>query len=145
MRRLRRGPQSGAGEGTATNDCGDELLVMAAQGGNPQAFAQLYDRYQDVVLRFCFYRLGSWDEAGDAAQQTFTEAFAGLKRFRDRDDSFGPGCCGSRTTTSSISIGGERAARTSFSNRRSRSRWISLARDAGHRRRSRSAACGLRY
>jgi RNA polymerase sigma-70 factor (ECF subfamily) len=69
-------------------DGGDELLVAAAQRGNPQAFALLYDRYQDTMLRFCFYRLGSWDEAGDAAQQTFTEAFAGLKSFRDKDDSF---------------------------------------------------------
>jgi RNA polymerase sigma-70 factor, ECF subfamily len=87
MRRPRRGPQSG-GHATLPPDCGDDLLVAAAQGGDPQAFAQLYDRYQVVVLRYCFYRLGSWDEAGDAAQQTFTDAFAGLKRFRDRDDSF---------------------------------------------------------
>jgi RNA polymerase sigma-70 factor (ECF subfamily) len=87
MRRLRRGPQPGDQEALPPG-CGDDLLVAAAQSGNPQAFAELYDRYQDVVLRFCFYRLGSWDEAGDAAQQTFTDAFAGLKRFRDRNDSF---------------------------------------------------------
>jgi RNA polymerase sigma-70 factor (ECF subfamily) len=87
MRRLGRRPKQG-GQEALPPGCGDDLLVAAAQGGNPNAFAQLYDRYQDVVLRFCFYRLGSWDEAGDAAQQTFTDAFAGLKRFRDRDDSF---------------------------------------------------------
>jgi RNA polymerase sigma-70 factor (ECF subfamily) len=87
MRGLWRGPQREDREALPPKS-GDDVLVAAAQGGNPHAFAQLFDRYQDVVLRFCFYRLGSWDEAGDAAQQTFTEAFAGLNRFRDRDDSF---------------------------------------------------------
>jgi RNA polymerase sigma-70 factor (ECF subfamily) len=69
-------------------DAGDDVLVAAAQRGDVRAFARLYDRYQDRVLRFCYYRLGDWDEAGDAAQEVFTDAFAGLRRFRDRDDSF---------------------------------------------------------
>jgi RNA polymerase sigma-70 factor (ECF subfamily) len=64
---------------------GDDVLVAAAQRGDARAFALLFDRYQDLVLRYCFYRLDGWDEAGDAAQQIFADAFAGLKRFRDKD------------------------------------------------------------
>jgi RNA polymerase sigma-70 factor (ECF subfamily) len=82
---LRR-PRGGEGEPAA--DAADELLVAAAQRGDPRAFALLYDRYQDPVLRFCFFRLGTWDEAGDAAQQVFTDALGSLPRFRDRDDAF---------------------------------------------------------
>ena len=87
MRGAWRGPRRG-GEEEPPAEAGDDVLVAAAQRGDPHAFARLYDRYQDRVLRFCYYRLGSWDEAGDAAQQVFTDAFAGLGRFRDRDDSF---------------------------------------------------------
>jgi RNA polymerase sigma-70 factor (ECF subfamily) len=86
MRGTLQRPRGGEGEPAA--DGTDELLVAAAQRGDPRAFALLYDRYQDRVLRYCFYRLGTWDEAGDAAQQVFTDALGGLARFHDRDDAF---------------------------------------------------------
>ena len=54
------------------------------------AFAPLYERYRDDVLRYCFYCLGDWDEAADAAQQIFANAMAGLPRFADRGDTFRP-------------------------------------------------------
>lgn len=54
------------------------------------AFAPLYERYRDDMLRYCYYCLGDWDEAADAAQQVFANAMAGLPRFVDRGDSFRP-------------------------------------------------------
>ena len=62
-------------------------LVVAAQADH-RAFAPLYERYQDDLLRYCFYRLGDWDEAADATQQIFANALAGLAGFVDRGDSF---------------------------------------------------------
>jgi RNA polymerase sigma-70 factor (ECF subfamily) len=66
---------------------GDAALVAAARR-DPAAFERLYDRFADPVLNFCYYRLGAWEEAEDAAQQVFANAYAGLDRFRDRDGSF---------------------------------------------------------
>jgi RNA polymerase sigma-70 factor, ECF subfamily len=65
----------------------DAALVAAARLV-PAAFEPLYARYRDDVLRYCFYCLGDWEEAADAAQQVFTDAIAGLPRFVERGDSF---------------------------------------------------------
>jgi RNA polymerase sigma-70 factor, ECF subfamily len=64
-------------------ETGDAALVRAAQGGDPRAVACLYERYQDPILRFCYYRLGDWEDAGDAAQQVFVDALGALGRFHD--------------------------------------------------------------
>src|SRR4051794_14837720 len=68
---------------------GDAALVAAAQV-NPAAFDQLFARYADPVLNYCYYRLGSWEEAEDAAQQIFANAFAGLGRFPVQESSSFP-------------------------------------------------------
>jgi RNA polymerase sigma-70 factor (ECF subfamily) len=68
---------------------GDADLVAAARRER-RAFAPLYERYRDDVLRYCFYRLGDWDDAADAAQQVFANALAALPRFVDRGDTFRP-------------------------------------------------------
>jgi len=68
---------------------GDAVLAAAARV-DVQAFAILYERYRDDLLRYAFYCLGEWDEAADATQQVFANAMAGLPRFEDRDDSFRP-------------------------------------------------------
>jgi RNA polymerase sigma-70 factor, ECF subfamily len=65
----------------------DAALVAAAQC-SPTAFAPLYARYRNEVLRYYFYCLGDWEEAADAAQQVFANVIAGLPRFVDRGDSF---------------------------------------------------------
>ena len=48
----------------------------------PEATAtcDLYERYSAQLLRFCFHKLGNREEAEDAVQQTFLNAFRGLKR-----------------------------------------------------------------
>ncbi len=52
--------------------------LTAAQGGDPQAFARLYDRHAAVVLSLC-RRLGS-AEAEDAVQETFIRAYRMLDK-----------------------------------------------------------------
>jgi RNA polymerase sigma-70 factor (ECF subfamily) len=67
----------------------DAALVAAAQVDRT-AFASLFDRYWDHVFRFCFYRVGDWQEAEDAASQIFVNALDALGRFQigERDDTF---------------------------------------------------------
>jgi RNA polymerase sigma-70 factor (ECF subfamily) len=65
-----------------------DVALVAAVQADRTAFAALYERYQDDLLRYCFYGLGDWDEAADATQQIFANALAALPRFTDRGDSF---------------------------------------------------------
>ena len=44
------------------------------------ATQDLYERYSAQLLGYCFHKLGSREEAEDAVQQTFLNAFRGLKR-----------------------------------------------------------------
>ena len=81
--------QSRAEPQPAASLTSDAALTAAARLDR-LAFAPLYERYRDDVLRYCFYCLGDWDEAADAAQQVFANAMAGLPRFADRDDTFRP-------------------------------------------------------
>jgi RNA polymerase sigma factor (sigma-70 family) len=48
----------------------------------PEATAtqELYERYSGQLLGFCFHKLGNREEAEDAVQQTFLNAFRGLQR-----------------------------------------------------------------
>jgi RNA polymerase sigma-70 factor (ECF subfamily) len=86
MRGWRRGRRPEGGEPPG-RDPGDAELIAAAQA-DLRAFAPLYGRYQDDLLRYCLYGLGDWDEAADATQQIFANALANLPRFQDRGDSF---------------------------------------------------------
>ena len=61
--------------------CSDALLVLAAQRDH-SAFGALYDRYLDAVLRFCFYRLGNWEQAEDATGDVFVRVLANLAQFQ---------------------------------------------------------------
>jgi RNA polymerase sigma-70 factor (ECF subfamily) len=77
-----------AGEGgPETIHLGDPELVVAARADHP-AFAALYERYRDDLLRYCHVCLGDWDDAADATQQIFVNAFAALPTFVDRGDTF---------------------------------------------------------
>src|SRR5688572_10387667 len=53
------------GDGQAEG-AGDAALVAGAQA-DPLAFDRLFDRYGSPVLNYCYYRLGTWEEAEDAA------------------------------------------------------------------------------
>jgi RNA polymerase sigma-70 factor (ECF subfamily) len=58
-----------------------------AAPADPVAFDDIYDRYADAILNYCFHRLGTWEEAEDAAQQIFVNAYRALPRFQVRDGS----------------------------------------------------------
>ncbi len=45
-----------------------------------QATSLLYERYSRQIFNFCLHRLGSREEAEDAAQTTFLNAFRGIQR-----------------------------------------------------------------
>lgn len=49
-------------------------LVAAAQGGDTNAFARLYDRYVDVVYRYAMFRVGDRSLAEDLTSETFLRA-----------------------------------------------------------------------
>jgi DNA-directed RNA polymerase specialized sigma24 family protein len=55
----------------------DEALVAHAQL-DPTGFDAIFDRYWNPVLRYCYYRLGDWHQAEDAAAQVFLNALAAL-------------------------------------------------------------------
>lgn len=65
----------------------DATLVCRARQ-DTHAFAPLYERYQDDVLRYTLRCLGNHEDAADATQQIFTNALAGLCRFQETGDSF---------------------------------------------------------
>jgi hypothetical protein len=62
----------------------DERLVAQIRGGDGPAartaFEVLYDRHHRGVLAFCRHMLGSFEEAEDAVQHTFSSAYRALLR-----------------------------------------------------------------
>lgn len=60
----------------------EQMLVTRAQRGDPDAFAQLVERYQTPVHNLVYRMLGNPNDAEDAAQETFLRAYARLKSFR---------------------------------------------------------------
>jgi len=58
----------------------DTVLVYFAIRGDQRAFAALFDRHHRDLLSFCRHLLGNREDAEDAVQQTFVQAWAALKR-----------------------------------------------------------------
>jgi RNA polymerase sigma factor (sigma-70 family) len=58
----------------------DERLVVLMRRGERGAFESLYDRHVVELLSFCFFMLGSREDAEDAVQSTFTSAYHALLR-----------------------------------------------------------------
>lgn len=67
-----------------------DAVLLASAKQDHSAFAPLYDRYFDPIFRFCYYRLGDWHEAEDAAGDVFAKALSNLSHVRadDRADGF---------------------------------------------------------
>jgi RNA polymerase sigma-70 factor (ECF subfamily) len=72
------------GRPTFEGDDVDVDLIHAAQAGDLRAFASLYDRHRERLVRFCRSRLGDADDAADAAQETFLRAWRALDTFGNR-------------------------------------------------------------
>ncbi|HTA05654.1 MAG TPA: RNA polymerase sigma factor, partial [Solirubrobacteraceae bacterium] len=58
----------------------DERLLASVRGGDSGAFEALYDRHAAALLSFCFFILGSREDAEDAVQSTFAAAYRALLR-----------------------------------------------------------------
>jgi RNA polymerase sigma-70 factor (ECF subfamily) len=82
MRALWRGPR-GEPSGVPDDGAGDADLAALARH-DPHAYEALFRRYWDPVFRYCYHRLGSWEDAEDAAGQVFADAFAGRGQFAER-------------------------------------------------------------
>ena len=67
--------------------CDGSLAARAA--ADPQAFAELYDRYLPRVYRYAYRRLGSHSDAEDLAAQTFQRALEAIGRYEERGLPFG--------------------------------------------------------
>lgn len=65
----------------------DELLVLACQRGEREAFSGLVERYQRDVYRLCYRYVNNHHDASDMAQEAFLKAFRALQSFRG-DSSF---------------------------------------------------------
>lgn len=58
-----------------------EALVSLAQGGDREAFAQLYDAYVDTVFRYVLVRVGQRPLAEDLTSETFIRALRRIDTF----------------------------------------------------------------
>ena len=56
-------------------DNGDSSLVTSARDGDIDAFAELVNRYRDLVASVAYSRLGDASRSEDIAQQTFVTAW----------------------------------------------------------------------
>lgn len=60
----------------------DAQLVQQAQAGSQAAFCELVERYKAKAMNIAVGLLGNVDEAKDASQEAFVQAYRALPRFR---------------------------------------------------------------
>jgi len=77
-------PSEPTGELAAVMD-----IVRRAQGGDSEAFGQLYDRYVDVVYRYVQYRVSSSALAEDLTSETFLRALRRIASYTWQGRDFG--------------------------------------------------------
>jgi RNA polymerase sigma-70 factor (ECF subfamily) len=63
-------------------------LIELAQGGDAEAFGQLYDRYVTGVFRYLYFRVGSTQLAEDLTAETFLRALRSLHTFEWKGKDF---------------------------------------------------------
>jgi RNA polymerase sigma factor (sigma-70 family) len=59
---------------------GDDRLVEQVRRGNDAAFEVIFDRHHRGILSFCRHMLASVEEAEDAVQHTFVQAYDSMRR-----------------------------------------------------------------
>ena len=60
----------------------DAGMVRAFQAGSDAAFDRLVLKHKDPLFNLCYWFLGDYQEANDAAQETFIKVYRSLNRFR---------------------------------------------------------------
>ena len=63
----------------------DGELVRQTMCGDRRVFAELVDRYRDSVYGLAFHYLGNREDAQDAAQEAFVQAYQHLSQLREPD------------------------------------------------------------
>ncbi len=58
-----------------------DAAAVSAALRERRAFATLFDTYWDPIFKFCYYHLGDWHQAEDAASEIFVKALANLQHF----------------------------------------------------------------
>lgn len=59
-------------------------LIQRAKAGDPSAFAEIYDRYQPVIYRYIFYRIGDESIAEDLTSEVFVRLVEKIDGFTYR-------------------------------------------------------------
>jgi RNA polymerase sigma-70 factor, ECF subfamily len=65
----------------STELAGESTLLVAARGGDEQAFVRLTSPHRRALHRHCYRMLGSLDDADDALQEVMLRAWRGLAGF----------------------------------------------------------------
>jgi RNA polymerase sigma-70 factor (ECF subfamily) len=70
---------------------GEEVaaLVARAQSGDSSAFGEIYDRYNDTVYRYIYFRVNNAQLAEDLASETFLRALRRISSFSWQGRAFG--------------------------------------------------------
>ncbi|MCH8878194.1 MAG: sigma-70 family RNA polymerase sigma factor [Chloroflexi bacterium] len=66
----------------------DSQLAARAIDGDAEAFGDLYERYQNAIYRYIYYRVGEQGEAEDLTETVFLKAWETMPRFRVDQASF---------------------------------------------------------
>jgi RNA polymerase sigma factor (sigma-70 family) len=67
--------------GTPTLDCHDYELAVRFRNGDPDALRVVYRRYSGPIFALCRSMLADREQARDAVQQTFLQAWRAAERF----------------------------------------------------------------
>jgi len=67
---------------TVVEQTQDQDLVRKAREGSRAAFDVLFQRHKQFVYNVCYHMLGSADDAVDATQAAFIQAYRAIRRFR---------------------------------------------------------------
>lgn len=59
----------------------DHELILAAKGGDEDAFAEIVGRYRNQITNFLYRFLNDYDEAVDLAQETFVRVYFAIDRY----------------------------------------------------------------
>ena len=62
----------------------DRHLVLKHQMGNPDAYAEIFERFRPLTERICYRILGNRDDAQEAVQETMLRVLRGLETFNGR-------------------------------------------------------------
>lgn len=66
----------------------DMAAISKTQKGHPEAFGELYDRYQKRIYRYIFKRISHPEEAEDLTSQVFLNALTYIKGYQFMDRPF---------------------------------------------------------